>query len=65
MTGLDSMCASYSGLELVDYQISQETICANIILCSDFLCNEVCSDLCYPVGGGGTCDGTTCCCDCL
>jgi hypothetical protein len=66
MSGIDSMAASYTGLELVDYQVSQEDICADIGFCSDVLCEEVCAELCWIVGGGGgSCDGTTCCCDCL
>jgi hypothetical protein len=65
MSGLETMVAPHSSLELVDYQIAGEEICVSIGVCSDFLCREVCADLCYLVGGGGGCEDTTCCCDCL
>lgn len=65
MSGLDSMCASYGGLELADYQVGQEDICVDIGVCLDILCEEVCAELCFPVGGGGGCEVSACCCDCL
>lgn len=66
MTGLETRVATYSDLELVDYQISQEEVCFSIGFCVGFACNEVCAEACWITNPNatGTCDGSDCCCHC-